>query len=113
MRVQQILLFVFMAAQLSPWTALAQPTRFKALAFYSDTTEPDHVQFARDAVKFLGACAAREQFTIDTTTKWEDLNDERLKNYQLVIWLNESPVVAEQRVAFERYMQRGGAWLGF
>jgi len=97
----------------SPWTAFAQQTRFKTLAFYSESTEPDHVQFARDAVKFLGACAAREHFSIDATTRWNDLNDERLKDYQLVIWLNESPATAEQRSAFERYIQHGGAWLGF
>lgn len=109
----RVLLFAFMAIQCSPGTAFAQPTRFRALAFYSDTTEPDHVQFARDAVKFLAACAAREHFTFDATNKWEDLNDERLKSYQLVIWLNESPTKIEQRSAFERYMQRGGAWLGF
>lgn len=113
MRIRRVLQFVFMAIQLSLWTAFAQPTRFKVLAFYSETTEPDHVQFARDAVKFLHACAAREHFTIDANTKWEDLNDERLKSYQLVIWLNGSPATAEQRGAFERYMQRGGAWLGF
>ena len=113
MRIRRILQFVFVAIQLSPWAAFAQQTRFNVLAFYSETTEPDHVQFARDAVKFLGACAGREHFTIDATTKWEDLNDDRLKSYQLVIWLNESPATAEQRGAFERYMQRGGAWLGF
>ena len=92
---------------------MAQQPRFKALAFYSENTEPDHVQFALDAVKFLSACSAREHFTFDTTTKWEDLNDERLKSYQLIIWLNESPAKVEQRSAFERYIQRGGAWLGF
>ena len=113
MRLRRILEFVFVAIQLSLWTALAQQTRFKVLAFYSETTEPDHVEFAQDAVKFLVACAAREHFTIEATTKWEDLNDERLKHYQLLIWLNESPTRAEQRGAFERYMQHGGAWLGF
>lgn len=113
MRLRRILGFVFVVIQLSPWTARAQQTRFKALAFYSETTEPDHVDFAKDAVKFLAACAAREHFTVEATTKWEDLNDERLKDYQLVIWLNESPTGAEQRRAFERYMQHGGAWLGF
>jgi len=113
MRIWRVLQFVFMAILLSQWTAFAQPTRFKVLAFYSESTEPDHVQFARDAVKFLGACAAREHFTFDATTHYEDLNDERLKGYQLVIWLNESPTKIEQRRAFERYMQSGGAWLGF
>jgi YVTN family beta-propeller protein len=113
MRIQRILRCLFVAVQLSLCTAVAQQTRFHALAFYSETTEPDHVQFAQDAVKFLSACAARERFSFDATTKWEDLNDQRLKDYQLVIWLNESPMKAEQRGAFERYMQRGGAWLGF
>jgi len=41
------------------------------------------------------------------------LNDERLQACQLVIWLNESPTKAEQRSAFERYINHGGAWLGF
>jgi YVTN family beta-propeller protein len=113
MRIRRILQFVFIAMQLTPWAAFAQQTRFNVLAFYSETTEPDHVQFARDAVKFLDACAEREHFAMDATTKWEDLNDDRLKSYQLVIWLNGSPAKAEQRGAFERYMQSGGAWLGF
>jgi len=109
----RILLLAFIAFHLSTGAAFAQQSRFKALAFYSETTEPDHVQFALDAVKFLGNCAAKEQFTLEATTRWEDLTDERLKDYQLVIWLNESPARPEQRSAFERYMQHGGAWLGF
>lgn len=67
----------------------------------------------RDAVKFLTNQAASEQFAFDATTRWEDLNDERLRSYQLVIWLNESPTNSNQRRAFERYIGRGGAWLGF
>jgi uncharacterized protein len=113
MRIQRFLLFVLLAMQCLAGAAFAQQTRFKAIAFYSDNTEGDHVQFAQDAIKFLNASAAKEHFTLDATTKWEDLNDERLKSYQLVIWLNESPTKIEQRSAFERYMQRGGAWLGF
>jgi YVTN family beta-propeller protein len=98
-----------LGASVSP----GQQSRFRVLAFYSETTEPDHVQFAHDAVKFLSERAAKEHFTFDATSKWEDLNDERVKGYQLVIWLNESPSKAEQRSAFERYMEHGGAWLGF
>jgi uncharacterized protein len=113
MRVRRLLICALLTIHWSSFTALAQQTRFKALAFYSRNTEADHVQFALDAVKFLEVCAAREHFTFDTTTEWDDLNDERLKGYQLVIWLNESPTKIEQRSAFERYMQRGGAWLGF
>jgi YVTN family beta-propeller protein len=83
------------------------------LAFYSENAEPDHVDFAKDALKFLSQRAAIEQFTLETTTRWDDLNNERLKSCQLVIWLNESPSSPEQRRAFERYMEHGGAWLGF
>jgi YVTN family beta-propeller protein len=94
--------------------AAQTPTsRFKALAFYSATGEPDHVQFAQDALTFLKERAVSEHFSFEATTKWEDLNDENLKAVQLVVWLNESPTPPEQRHAFERYMQRGGAWLGF
>ena len=71
------------------------------------------MQFAQGALAFLKDRAATENFTFEATTKWEDLNDENLKTVQLVIWLNESPTSPEQRHAFERYMQRGGAWLGF
>jgi uncharacterized protein len=113
MRVRRFLLLTLIATHCSPWVALAQQIRFKVLAFYSESTEPDHVQFARDAVEFLSTCAAKEHFTIDATTRWDDLNDKRLKDYQLVIWLNELPATAEQRSAFERYIQHGGAWLGF
>lgn len=113
MRLRRILQSVFVAIQLSSWTAFGQQPRFKVLAFYSEATEGDHVQFAHDAVRFLTDHAASEHFIFDATNRWEDLNDERLKSYQLVIWLNESPTSSKQRRAFERYIESGGAWLGF
>jgi len=106
-------LFLFLFSTQLAWTSPGQQSRFNVLAFYTASGEPDHVRFAEDAVKFFRERAAIEHFAFDTTTRWEDLNDERLKNYQLVIWLNESPPKTEQRRAFERFMQHGGAWLGF
>ena len=112
MNARRFLLFLLLATHVvSP--VFAQQTRFKVLAFYSATAETDHVQFARNALTFLEERAASEHFSFEATTKWEDLNDENLKSVQLVVWLNESPTAPEQRHAFERYMQRGGAWLGF
>ncbi len=93
--------------------SVAQPTRFKMLAFYSAKTEPDHVQFADGALRFLAACAANDGFTFESTTNWEQMNDTYLKAYQVVVWLDDAPATAEQRGAFERYMKNGGAWLGF
>lgn len=113
MMVWRSLLLLFISIPFAASVLLGQQSRFRVLAFYSDTAEPDHVQFAKDAVKFLTERAVNENFTFDATNQWEDLNDEHLKGYQLVIWLNESPSKAEQRRAFERYIEQGGAWLGF
>ena len=113
MILQRFLLLLCISISFSDRSLLGQQSRFRVLAFYSDTTEPDHVQFARDAVRFFSKRAAEEHFTFDATNRWEDLNDERLRDYQVVIWLNESPSKPDQRSAFERYIERGGAWLGF
>jgi YVTN family beta-propeller protein len=113
MRRWRFLLFLSVSITFAASGFYGQESRFKVLAFYSEATEPDHVQFAHDAVKFLTEQVAKEHFTFESTDKWEDLSDERLKGYQLVIWLNESPSKTEQRRAFERYIEHGGAWLGF
>jgi YVTN family beta-propeller protein len=93
--------------------ASAPKAQFHVVAFYSATAEPDHVQFAENALKFFSALAVSGNYTFDSTTDWANLNASYLKNYQVVIWLNESPSGAEQRLAFQRYMESGGAWLGF
>src|SRR5208283_4911679 len=54
-----------------------------------------------------------ENFTFDSTTDWENLNDAYLKTYQVVLWLNDTPTNTAQRQVFQRYMENGGAWLGF
>jgi type 1 glutamine amidotransferase len=87
--------------------------RFKALALYSTNVEMDHVDFAYDAIKFYNKLAAKKGFVMDTTSNWEKLNDENLKNYQLVIWLDEFPHNEAERRSFEKFMTNGGAWLGF
>jgi len=94
-------------------TAWSQQARFKVLVFYSTNVEPDHVQFAKDALKFFADRATRENFGFDATSDWGKLNAATLKNYDMVVWLNDSPKNAEQRAAFERFAENGGAWLGF
>ncbi|HVM74233.1 MAG TPA: ThuA domain-containing protein [Candidatus Saccharimonadales bacterium] len=96
-----------------PAVVHAQSPRFRAVAFYSTDTETDHVLFAEDAVKFFGALAQKNNFVFDSTTDWHNLNENYLKNYQVVLWLNGSPSDPEQRRAFQKYMDSGGAWLGF
>jgi len=91
----------------------SQQTTFKVLAFYSTKVEPDHVLFADGALKFFSDLSAKNNFTFDSTSNWDDLNDVNLAKYQLVVWLNDEPSKADQKRAFQKYMESGGAWLGF
>jgi uncharacterized protein len=91
----------------------AQTARPKVLIFYSLNVETDHVLFALDALRYFSNLARKDNFALEATTNWEDLNDANLKPYQLVVWLNEFPHNQAERKAFERYMSGGGAWLGF
>jgi type 1 glutamine amidotransferase len=94
-------------------TIFAQSPKFKVLALYSTTVESDHVDFAIDAIKFYTKMAAEKNFVFDFTTDWEKLNDENLKNYQVVVWINEFPHNEAERRSFEKFMANGGGWLGF
>ena len=91
----------------------AQTHKFRVLALYTTTVESDHVDFANDAIKYFSALSVKNGFVLDTTTNWKNVNDEYLKKYQLIIWLNDFPQNELQRAAFVKYMDNGGAWLGF
>src|SRR6266404_4212439 len=93
--------------------AFGQQSSFKVLAFYSTKVEPDHVLFAEGALKFFSGLSAKNNFTFDSTSDWDDMNDSNLGKYQVVVWLNDEPSKAGQRRAFQEYIENGGAWLGF
>jgi type 1 glutamine amidotransferase len=103
-----LLAFLFASAP-SP----AQQAAFHTLAFYTDKGEQDHIDFAQQALVFYKELAKKENFAFEATTHWDDLNAEKLKNVQLVMWINDFPAKPEHRAAFETYMKHGGAWLGF
>ena len=91
----------------------AQQASFRVLAFYSETVEHDHVDFAHQAIRFYTEAAQRDHFQFATTTNWDDMNEKKLAGYQLVLWLDDFPHTPQQRNAFEQYMEHGGGWLGF
>ena len=105
-------LFFVLAISCSAMPQAVQP-KFHVLAFYTEKTEADHVDFARQAVTFFEAEAKRDNFDWHVTTDWNDLNAENLRHYQLVMWLNDSPQQPAQRAVFQQYMEHGGAWIGF
>jgi len=90
-----------------------QAPAFHVLAFYSETVEHDHVDFAHQAIDFFHAASKRDHYEFATTKDWNDMNAGKLAQYQLVVWLDDFPHTAPQRAAFEQYMEHGGGWLGF
>lgn len=110
MRTRSCLLLSFF---LTAAAVSAQPPAFRAVAFFSTNVERDHVDFAKDAIAFYKQLAVERNFVFDTTSNWENTKEAFLKNYQVVVWLNEFPHNGQERVAFENYINRGGAWLGF
>lgn len=91
----------------------AQFPRFKVLAFYSEKVERDHVAFAREAIDFFTDLTIGNGLVFDTTSNMDNLNAEVLKNYSVVMMLNDFPHSQPQREAFREYMESGGGWLGF
>ena len=114
-RMKRVLLFfVFLTILLHQGAAWGQAgARLRVLVFYTTETEPDHVQFAEQALDYFAEIAKRDNFEFTASMDFEQLRSESLKSYQLVIWLNDAPKKPEQRAAFENYMKNGGAWLGF
>lgn len=87
--------------------------RFKVLAFYSTKVEKAHVDFAFQAIQFFKDLTIGKGFVFDTTSVMSDINPEKLKDYSVVMMLNDFPHSEAQREAFKNYMENGGGWVGF
>ena len=86
---------------------------FNVVAFFTGKNDAAHVSFVHEANKWFASIAAKYNFHYDTTGNWNNMNDSFLSNYQVVIFLDTRPDSADQREAFRRYMDGGGAWMGF
>ena len=86
---------------------------FNVVAFYTAKNDRAHMSFVHEANRWLSSISEQYNFKYDSTNDWRKLNDSFLSNYQLVIFLDTRPEDAEQRKAFEKYMNNGGAWMGF
>lgn len=87
--------------------------KFKVIAFYTAKNDQAHISFVHEANKWFPKIAAEYNFTYDSTNDWSNLNTQFLSQYQVVIFLDTRPDSLPQRMAFEKYMENGGAWMGF
>jgi uncharacterized protein len=86
--------------------------KFKVIAFFSANWDLGHISFAHEANMWFPKIAKQYNFTYDSTNNWSNLNDSFLSTYQVVIFLDNQPP-AEQRIAFKKYIENGGGWMGF
>ncbi len=88
-------------------------SKFNAVAFYTGKNDKAHVSFVHEANRWFSSMADKYDFTYDSTNNWNNMNDEFLSKYQVVIFLDTRPDSSFQRDAFKKYMENGGGWMGF
>jgi hypothetical protein len=91
----------------------AQTTKFKVIAFYTAKNDQAHISFVHQANKWFPKVAKENGFNYDSTNDWTKLNSKFLSQYQVILFLDTRPEDSAQRDAFKKYMDNGGAWIGF
>jgi len=86
---------------------------FRVIAFYTAKEDLAHISFVHEANTWFSITGKDNGFQYDSTDNWSNLNDNFLANYEVVIFLDTRPEKPEQRLAFQKYMETGGGWLGF
>lgn len=107
-----LLLIFFLSTNLFAAAQSIKP-KFKVIAFYTGKNDQAHISYMHEANKFFPEIASKYNFIYDSTTDWNKMNAEFLAQYQVVLFLDTRPEKPEQRAAFQKYMENGGAWMGF
>jgi len=98
------------AREASPQQATAT---FNVLAFYSGTYDAAHIDFEKEANQRFPQFGAQNGFNYTATNNWDQLNNLSASQYQVVMFLDDSPHSDAQRTGFQNYMNNGGAFFGF
>jgi len=106
----RLLIFIFL---LFSFESNAQAPKFRVISFYTAKNDLAHISFVHEANKWFSESAEKYQFTYDSTNDWNNLNTEFLSKYQVVLFFDTRPDSIPQREAFRKYMENGGAWMGF
>ncbi|MET0552324.1 MAG: ThuA domain-containing protein [Vicinamibacteria bacterium] len=93
--------------------AAAPKASFRVLAFYTHRDDPAHVSFARGARMWFAELGRERGFEFAATDDWGRLNDADLVRQDVVLFLDARPDQPAQRAAFRKYMEGGGAFMGF
>lgn len=86
---------------------------FKVIAFYTAKNDQAHISFVKEDNDWFSKEGVKHHFQYKATDQWSQLNPDTLSHYQVVIFLDTRPDDPDQRKAFEEYMEKGGAFMGF
>lgn len=88
-------------------------SKIKVIAFFTAKNDLAHISFVNEANRWFPEAGRKHGFNYDTTSNWSNMNPAFLNKYQVVLFLDTRPDDQKQREAFENYMKKGGAWMGF
>jgi hypothetical protein len=108
-----VLALVLLVSCLTGTAAAQVQATFKVLAFYSGTWDAAHIDFEKEANQRFPEFGAQNGFTYTATNNWDQLNTLTASQYQVVMFLDDSPHTDAQRNGFRNYMDNGGAFFGF
>lgn len=112
-RIYLIIIFLLCIVNLSSFAEKKGKPGFRVIAFYTAKNDAAHISFVHEANRWFAITALRYNFQYDSTNNWDNMNDNFLSGYQVVIFLDTRPDSVYQREAFRKYMENGGAWMGF
>lgn len=83
------------------------------LGLYTAKQDQAHISFVNEANVWFEKMGTTNGFTYTSSTDWNKLHPDTLKRYALIVFLDTRPENKTQRHAFEDYVKKGGAWIGF
>ncbi len=112
-KAMRVIVFCALCSGLGGLQAQSPAPQFKVIAFYTGKDDLAHISFVNEANQWFPKMAAQYHFAYEATTNWNLMNAAFLSQYQVVLFLDTRPEVPAQREAFQKYMEHGGAWMGF
>jgi len=85
----------------------------KVLAFHDGERDQAHASFVKEADRWFSSMAAKFNFVYESTSDWTRLDSVKPAGNNVLVFLDSRPDSALQRAEFEKYMENGGAWMGF
>lgn len=111
--IKKLLLIALVSAAGHSIHSQNQDQPFHVIGFYTAKNDKAHISFVHEANRWFSKISKQNKFTYDSTNNWNNLNEKFLANYQVVLFLDTRPELPAQRDAFKKFMDAGGAWMGF